>query len=70
MVIRARRDRRSHRFVEWQVALFFLAAGIWVGAMIAGQPKITGAGRGRWGTARPTAIGAGRVGTRTIQWTW
>ena len=43
MGVRTRRDRRSHRYVEWQVALFFLAAGIWVGAMIVGRPRITGA---------------------------
>lgn len=42
MVFRARRDRGSHRFVEWQVGLFFLAAGIWGGAIVVGRPEITG----------------------------
>lgn len=43
MVLRPRRDRRGHRFVEWQVGLFFLSAGIWLGAVLIGRPAITGA---------------------------
>lgn len=38
-----RRDRRGdHRFTLWQVGLFFLAAGIWIGGLIAEIPSITG----------------------------
>jgi hypothetical protein len=36
-----RRDRRSRRFVNWQVGLFFLAAGIWLGGVVAGRPGVT-----------------------------
>lgn len=37
-----RRDRRpGGRFTLWQVGLFFLAAGVWLGAVIAGRPGIT-----------------------------
>lgn len=43
MVLRPRRDRHGHRFVEWQVGLFFLAAGIWLGAVLIGRPALTGA---------------------------
>jgi hypothetical protein len=36
-----RRDRRSGRFVNWQVGLFFLAAGVWLGGVVAGRPGVT-----------------------------
>lgn len=37
-----RRDRRGdHRFTLWQVGLFFLAAGIWIGGLIAEIPSVT-----------------------------
>lgn len=38
-----RRDRRGpHRFVMWQVGLFFLAAGVWVAGLVSGRSGITG----------------------------
>ena len=37
-----RRDRgRRHRFVNWQVGLFFLAAGVWLGGVVVGRPEVT-----------------------------
>ena len=37
-----RRDRRGRRrFVNWQVGLFFLAAGVWLGGVLAGRPGVT-----------------------------
>ncbi len=36
-----RHGRPSHRFVVWQVGLFFLAAGIWLGGVIAGIHEAT-----------------------------
>ena len=36
-----RRDRRSRRFVNWQVGLFFLAAGVWLGGVVADRPGVT-----------------------------
>ena len=42
MVLRPRRDRYGHRFVNWQVGLYFLAAGIWLGAVITDRPSVTG----------------------------
>lgn len=42
MVLRPRRDRHWHRFVDWQVGFYFLAAGIWLGGVIAGRPSLTG----------------------------
>lgn len=39
-----RRDRRSvHRLVFWQVGLFFLAAGVWLGGVVAENRVATGA---------------------------
>ena len=36
-----RRGRGSHRFVNWQVGLFFLAAGIWLGGVVTGIHQAT-----------------------------
>lgn len=40
-----KRGRKSEpdRFRNWKVALFFLAAGIWLGGVVADQPLVTGA---------------------------
>lgn len=38
-----RRDRRGfHRFTWWRVGLFFLAAGIWIGGVVAANEIATG----------------------------
>lgn len=38
-----RRDRRgADRFMVLRVALFFLAAGVWVGGLLAGNDTATG----------------------------
>ena len=37
-----RRDgRRGHRFLGWQVALFFLGAGIWGVGLLLGMRRLT-----------------------------
>jgi predicted MFS family arabinose efflux permease len=39
-----RRDRTGpHRYTTWQVGLFFLAAGAWLGGVIADNSFATGA---------------------------
>ncbi len=40
-----KRTRRStpDPFLFWKVAIFFLAAGVWVAGVITGRPWITGA---------------------------
>ena len=37
-MFRPRRGGGSHRFVFWQVGLFFLAAGVWLGGVVTGRP--------------------------------
>lgn len=36
-----RRGRTGHRFVTWQLGLFFVAAGVWVAGLIIGVRQLT-----------------------------
>lgn len=41
-MFRPSREPGNPRFVNWRVGLFFLGAGIWIGALITGRPEFTG----------------------------
>jgi len=41
-MFRPRRSARAHRYVYWQVGLFFLAASVWGIGVIRGIPQLTG----------------------------
>lgn len=36
-----RGGRRSHRFLNWQLGLFFVAAAIWLVGLLAGLRRLT-----------------------------
>jgi len=42
VLFRPSRGPVNPRFLNWRVGLFFLGAGIWIGALIVDRPQFTG----------------------------